>query len=64
MPDKLLCYVFVSIFGLGCAQTTIYFKSGGSEQLTNKNVPVKIFNCSVNIYKQRIVHGRGPSNTN
>ena len=46
-PDKLLCYVFASIFGLDPAQKTIDFKVLG--QLTNRNVPVKIFNCSVNI---------------
>ena len=43
-PDKL----FVSIFGLSRAQTTLDLKV--VEQLTNSNVPVQIFNFSVNIW--------------
>ena len=56
--DKLLCYVFVSVFGLDRVQTTIDFEM--LEQLTNRIVPVKIFNCNV----QRIVQVCGPSNIN
>ena len=42
-----LLYMFVSIFGLDRVQTTIDFDV--SEQLANGSVPVKIFNCSVNV---------------
>ena len=34
-----LLYVFVIVFGLDPAQATI-----GMEQLTNRNIPVKLFN--------------------
>ena len=43
MPDKILCSI-VSICVLDHAQTTIDFEMCRS----NRNVPLKIFNCSVN----------------
>ena len=51
-PGKLLCYMydFVSIFGLDRAQTRRpQYILKALEQLTNRNVPGKIFNCSLNI---------------
>ena len=44
-----LLYVFVSIFGLYRAQTTKDFEMCSVEQLTDRNVPVKIFSRSVNV---------------
>ena len=57
-PDKTsLLYVFISIFGLDRAQTT---KDFSLEEVTDRNVPVKIFSYGVNVAKST-VHGRGPS---
>ena len=48
-PDKCLClYVFVSLFGPDLAQTTIDFGMCWRNRPI-EFVPVKIFNCSVNI---------------
>ena len=44
----LLC-VFVSLFGLDRAQTAMDFENYVLEQLTNRIVPAKIFDCSGNI---------------
>ena len=44
-----MLYVFVRIFGLDRAETTIYFKS---VEATNRNVPVKIFNGKTKDYER------------
>ena len=47
-PDKLLCYMFLFAF-LALTLHKQQLNLECVEQLTNRNVFVKIFNCGVNI---------------
>ena len=61
-PSKLVCFVFVNIFGFDRAQTTIDFEMCWS----NWAIETFLLRYSAVVWtlKQRIVHGRGPSNIN
>ena len=57
-PGRILCYVFVSFYGPGCAQHSIL------NLLTNNRDITLIYSVTICEQIQRVVYGQGASNIN